>query len=169
MHRSELDLERKTWVIPEERAKGRVEHLVPLSDRAVALIKEALKLHASRRKGQSEYVFPSPRSNDKPISPGALSHAMTDITAALALDDLTMHDLRRTGATGIAALGVPPFIVSKVLAHKDGGGGAAITARHYNLYAYADEKRDALDRWAVRLEQLLGLVSAREAKSRAAA
>jgi integrase len=169
MHRSELDLERKTWVIPEERAKGRAEHLVPLSDRAIALIKEALKLHTSRRKGASQYVFPSPRSNDKPISPGALSHAMTDITAALALDDLTLHDLRRTGATGIAALGVAPFIVSKVLAHKDGGGGAAITARHYNLYAYAEEKRDALNRWTVRLEQVLGLPPADEDASRAAA
>ena len=157
------------WVIPEERAKGRVEHLVPLSNRAVALIREALRLHDRRRKGEGQFVFPSPRSNDKPISPGALSHAMTDITAALALDDLTLHDLRRTGATRIAALGVAPFIVSKVLAHKDGGGGAAITARHDNLYAYADEKRDALNRWAVRLEALLGLAAADENASRKAA
>jgi integrase len=51
-----------------------------------------------------------------------LSHAIADITAALDLDDLGLHDLRRTGATGIAALGVAPFIASKVLAHKDGGG-----------------------------------------------
>jgi integrase len=155
MHRSELDLERRTWVIPEDRTKGRAEHLVPLSDQAVVLIKDALDLHADRRKGESQYVFPSPRSNDKPIGPGALSHAMTDVTAALGLDDISLHDLRQTGATGIAALGVAPFIVSKVLAHKDGGGGAAVTARHYNLYAYADEKRDALNRWAERLGSLL--------------
>jgi len=155
IHRRELDLERKTWVIPEDRTKGRAEHLVPLSDQAVALIEAALKLHADRRKGASEYVFPSPRSNDTPIAPGALSHAMTDLTAALGLDDISLHDTRRTGATGIAALGVPPFVVSKVLAHKDGGGGAAITARHYNLYAYADEKRDALNRWAERLGVVL--------------
>jgi len=56
-----------------------------------------------------------------------------------------------------------------VLAHKDGGGGAAITARHDNLYAYADEKRDALNRWAVRLEALLGLAAADENASRKAA
>jgi hypothetical protein len=57
--------------------------------------------------------------------------------------------------------------VSKVLAHNDGGGGAAITTRHYNLCAYADEKRDAMNRWAVRL--LLGLAPADEDASRAAA
>jgi hypothetical protein len=54
----------------------------------------------------------------------------------------------------MAALGVPPFVVSKVLAHKDSGGGAAVTARHYNLYAYVEEKRDALERWSKRLEAL---------------
>ena len=157
MKRRELDLARKTWLIPEERTKGRTEHLVPLSDLAVALIKEALALQDDRKKGPSEFVFPSPHTNDLAIEPGAASHAMADMIAALKLQDVRLHDLRRTGATGIAALGVPPFVVSKVLAHKDGAGGAAITARHYNLYAYANEKREALDRWADWLEQLFGL------------
>lgn len=169
IHRSELDLERKTWVIPEDRTKGRAEHLVPLSDQAVTLIKAALELHEDRRKGASDYLFPSPHSNDKPIAPGALSHAMADLTAALSLNDVSLHDTRRTGATGMAALGVAPFIVSKVLAHKDAGGGAAITARHYNLYEYVDEKRDALDRWARRLEQLLDSLPASEGEASQAA
>jgi hypothetical protein len=82
---------------------------------------------------------------------------MADLTAALGFDDVRLHDLRRTGATGIAAMNIAPFVVSKVLAHKDGGGGAAITARHYNLYAYAAEKRDALDRWSRHIEELVGL------------
>jgi integrase len=154
MRRNELDLPRKTWTIPAERAKGRAEHLVPLSDRAVKLIETALELQDTRRKGASDFVFPSPQSNDEAIEAAALSHAMADLTAGLQLDDARLHDLRRTGATGIAALGVPPYIVSKVLAHKDGGGGAAITARHYNLYAYAAEKRDALDQWSAHLETL---------------
>ena len=80
---------------------------------------------------------------------------MADLTAALQISDATLHDLRRTGATGMAALGVPPFVISKVLAHKDSGGGAAVTARHYNLYAYAEEKRDALERWAAHVETLI--------------
>ncbi|HSP54509.1 MAG TPA: site-specific integrase, partial [Dehalococcoidia bacterium] len=98
----------------------------------------------------------SPRSKEIAIGPGALSHAMADLTAAVGVKDASLHDLRRTGATGMAALGVAPFIVSKVLAHKDGGGGAAITARHYNLYGYVDEKRDALDRWAEHLATVTG-------------
>lgn len=154
MKRAELDLEHGTWIIPEDRTKGRAEHLVPLSPRAVTLIQQALALQVGREKGESSAVFPSPRSKDTPIGAGALSHAVADIMAALKIPDASLHDLRRTGATRIAALGVPPFIVSKVLAHKDSGGGAAVTARHYNLYAYADEKRDALNRWSARLDQL---------------
>ena len=153
----ELDLARKTWLIPAERTKGRAEHLVPLSDRAVALIEEALQLQAARKKGESQFLFPSPYSDEEPIEAAAMSHAMADLTAALSLVDVRLHDLRRTGATGIAALGVPPHVVSKVLAHKDGGGGAAITARHYNLYAYHAEKRDALDRWAAHLETVCNI------------
>lgn len=166
MRRVELDLKRKTWLIPAERTKGRAEHLVPLSDRAVELIEDALQLQETRKKGTSEFVFPSPHSNDAAIEAAALSHAMADLTAALDLDDVRLHDLRRTGATGIAALGVPPYIVSKVLAHKDGGGGAAITARHYNLYAYANEKRDALQRWATHLESLLAIRPSRRPTGR---
>ena len=150
MMRSELDLEHRLWVIPEDRAKGRAQHLVPLSPRAVELIEEALGLQAARGKS-SKAVFPSPRGIDLPVGAAALSHAMTHLVAAVGIVDATLHDLRRTGATGMAALGVPPFIVSKVLAHKDGGGGAAVTARHYNLYAYSDEKRDALLKWSRRL------------------
>ena len=160
MRRSELDLARRTWLIPAERTKGRAEHLVPLSDHAVALIEDALERQETRRTGVSDFVFPSPQSNDDAIEPAAMSHAMADLTCALGFSDVVLHDLRRTGATGIAALGVPPYIVSKVLAHKDGGGGAAITARHYNLYAYAAEKRDALARWAAHLSGVFGALRA---------
>lgn len=159
MHKDELDLVNKTWLIPEDRTKGHAEHLVPLPDMAVAIIKKALKLHETRKKAASSWVFPSPRT-DGPIGASALSHAMADITAALGIEDATLHDLRRTGATGIAALGVPPFVVSKVLSHKDADGAATVTNRHYNLYAYLAEKRDALDRWAAKLEQLFELTPA---------
>lgn len=156
MQVSELDLENKVWIVPAGRMKGREEHLVPLSDLAVRLIKRAFQLNAKSKQGQGLAVFPSRRSKDIPIEGPALSHAMADFANALHLEDATLHDLRRTGATGIAALGVPPYVISKVLAHKDSGGGAAITARHYNLYVYANEKRDALDRWATHLQRLTG-------------
>ena len=42
MTTGELDLKKRVWTIPAARAKNKHEHTVPLSDLAVALIKEAL-------------------------------------------------------------------------------------------------------------------------------
>jgi integrase len=56
-----------------------------------------------------------------------------------------LHDLRRTAASGMASLAVPPHVVEAVLNHKSGviRGVASV----YNRYSYATEKRAALDAW----------------------
>ena len=65
----------------------------------------------------------------------------------------TFHDLRRTAASGMAGLGIPPHVVEAVLNHKSGTikGVAAV----YNRYSYATEKREALDAWARRLDAIV--------------
>ena len=53
-------------------------------------------------------------------------------------------------------LAVPRFIVSQVLAHAgDTGGGAVVTAQHYDVNDYLREKRKALDAWAGQIQRLL--------------
>ncbi|HSH62493.1 MAG TPA: hypothetical protein VK984_00060, partial [Methyloceanibacter sp.] len=42
MTTDEIDLKKRVWAIPASRSKNKHEHKVPLSDLAVALIKEAL-------------------------------------------------------------------------------------------------------------------------------
>lgn len=62
----EIDLDAGVWTIPAERMKGRREHRVPLSDRALEIVKQAQKLG-----GEAGYVFPG-RSPTKPLSNMAL-------------------------------------------------------------------------------------------------
>jgi integrase len=52
MHTDELNLDQSTWLIPGERMKGGVAHLVPLPPEAIKLIKEALEFadRAERRR-----------------------------------------------------------------------------------------------------------------------
>ena len=59
--------------------------------------------------------------------------------------DWRLHDLRRTAATGMARLNIPPHVVDKVLNHSSGAirGVAAI----YNRFEYLDERRAALEAW----------------------
>lgn len=64
-----------------------------------------------------------------------------------------LHDLRRTAATRMAEMGTLPHVVEAVLNHIS--GHKAGVAGVYNRATYLPEKRDALNRWAVRLQSLL--------------
>jgi integrase len=161
MRWAEIDRPAKTWLIPEERMKGKKAHLVPLSDLAVQLLDEAAKVTEGNG---SEYVFASPRSEeDAHIDRRAFSRAMNRLVAAIQIPGATPHDLRRTGATNLTSerIGIPRFIVSQVIAHAgDTGGAAAVTGQHYDLNDYLREKRRALDAWAALLLQIVNVVPA---------
>jgi integrase len=61
----------------------------------------------------------------------------------------TPHDLRRTGRTGLARLGVKADIAERVLNH----ARERIEAT-YDVHEYVDEKREALQTWAKYLAEL---------------
>ena len=61
-----------------------------------------------------------------------------------------LHDLRRTARTGLAELGIPQIVAEKVLNHAERN----VLVRTYDRHEYADEKRDALERWALRLREI---------------
>jgi hypothetical protein len=65
-----------------------------------------------------------------------------------------LHDLRRTGATNLQALGIPIEVTEAVLNHIS--GTRAGVAGIYNRYKYEPEKRVALEAWDARLREMLG-------------
>jgi integrase len=66
------------------------------------------------------------------------------------IPDFRPHDLRRTAATGMGRLGVPRFIIDRVLAHVDRSVGGI-----YDRWHYLEEKRDALERWSRELQRIV--------------
>jgi len=147
MRLSELDLSQGVWILPPERMKGNRLHLVPLSGRPIALIREAIALN---RDVETDCVFPNPRDPSEPMRADSVSHAMRLLNQVIGIKDLTPHDLRRTGATAMTSerLEISPLIRSKVLGHAfDTGGGAAVTSLHYDANSYARAKRMALAAW----------------------
>jgi hypothetical protein len=66
------------------------------------------------------------------------------------LPDWDNHDIRRTIRTHLSALRIPEEVREAVLAH----GRAGIKGT-YDLYEYADETREALTMWAVRLRSIV--------------
>ena len=62
-----------------------------------------------------------------------------------------IHDLRRTIRTGMAELGIPEIVAERVLNHSEKN----VLVRTYNRHHYTDEKRDALERWAGHVRDLV--------------
>jgi integrase len=71
-------------------------------------------------------------------------------TPAIELEDVTPHDLRRTAASGMTALGINRLVVAKILNHVESGVTAV-----YDRHGYDAEKRHALDAWTSHLESIL--------------
>jgi integrase len=141
--RSEFDVERKAWVLPPERAKNSIEHLVPLSEAALAII-SALPVIAD-----SEFLFTT--TGDAPISGFTKSMARLNATIAKLnngepIPHWTLHDLRRTFSSGWARLRVPTEVTEKALNHTSGSFGGV--AGVYNVHEYEDERREAMEAWA---------------------
>ncbi len=98
---------------------------------------------------ESKYLFPSPKG-DQPISAYSVNHALYKSLPKMGLEPFTPHDLRRTAASGMTALGITRLVVGKILNHVEQGVTAV-----YDRHGYDQEKRYALDAWAAHLEDIL--------------
>ena len=143
--KDEFDRSTKVWQLPAGHAKNGKAHNVPLSKLALTLLDQLFRLA-----GTSDYLLPSPTVKDAPIRAAALTRCMTRNRAHFGLEAFNVHDLRRTAASGMTALGVPRLHVSKVLNHS----GRDITAI-YDRHDYFDEKRAALDLWAAEVKHII--------------
>jgi integrase len=130
---SEVDLDKVTVTLPAARTKNHREHVIPLSAPALEILK-------GRARGEREFVF---GAGGRGFSGFSKAKRQLDEQAKLR-DPWVVHDVRRSVATGLAKL-VQPHIVECVLGHV--GGFRAGVSGVYNLHAYEDEKRRALDLW----------------------
>ena len=151
---SEFDFEKSVWTLHPTRTKMKSAIDVPLSLPAIEWLKE-LKVHACGH----AYLFPArrlihmkagiPRKNRfEHISPDTLNVALK----RLQLEDIehfTVHDMRRTARTHMAALGVDRFVAERALNHK-----VRDVEGVYNQYDYFEERGRALTRWSMLLEAI---------------
>lgn len=144
MRWSEVDLEKGIWTLPAKRAKNATSHIVPLAPLAIFILKSVPRFQGS------DLVFTT--TGDTPISGFGRLKARLDVAVGLDAEDWRFHDLRRTMATNMAMMRIQPHIIEAVLNHKTGiVSGVAAT---YNRHAYLDEKREALELWATKVEEM---------------
>jgi integrase len=137
---AEVDFRANVWTLPAERSKNGLGHVIPLSGAALSIIESIPRI--GKRDG---FVFTT--TGETAVS--GWSKAKATLDAASGIADWRLHDIRRTAASGMAALGISLPVVEKILNHTSGsfGGVAGVYQRH----DFAAEKRDALDKWAARV------------------
>jgi integrase len=145
MEWSELDFERKLWVLPPGRVKNKNGHTVPLSTAALEII-EGLK----RSKGKCVFSTTHGRS-----SVSGFGDAKARLDKLSGVKGWRLHDIRRTVASGMAGLKVALPVIEKVLNHSSGSFRGIVGV--YQRHEFADEKREALDAWAAHVERLVYL------------
>ena len=148
---SELHLTRSepTWLLPAQRTKNGLPHLVPSFPFALQLFAAAF---GNRNSGP---VFPSDATKDGILGEYTLRQAVARLfeNGRLTCPTFSPKDLRTTVKTGMAALRIRREIRDAVQNHKPQGIGD----RAYNFHDYADEKREALQRWTDHVEKLVGI------------
>lgn len=168
-----VNLQTGEWFVPAENTKTGEDWMVYLSDFAMQQFKKLHELTgdtpfcfpARAAKGQGPEQHVCTKSVSKQVGDrqmqfknrkGPLQHRRSDNTLVLAggaNGEWTPHDLRRTAATMMQALGVLPDIIDRCQNHVLAGSRVR---RHYMHHDYAVEKRAAWDRLGAKIEATLG-------------
>lgn len=125
------------WDIPAAKMKMRRRHLVPLSTQVQELLSE-LRPYT----GHTPYLFPSPRSDARPISQDAVRVTLRAI--GYTKDQITPHGFRAMASTILHENGFNPLIIERQLAHVQ----LNTVARAYNHAEYLIERRELMQWWA---------------------
>ncbi|WP_230629304.1 tyrosine-type recombinase/integrase [Sphingomonas sp. Leaf37] len=168
----EIDKAANHWLLPGERSKNGLPNLVPLSPSARAIVDDLPVI-----KSDAGLLFTT--TGDTAVSgfskvKARLDASMLDLMRKeaaeagmadaalkrLKVEPWTLHDLRRTLATGCQRLGFPTEVTEAVINHVSGSRAGIVGV--YQTYRYEKEKRAALEAWA---RHVLEAVSGRPAES----
>jgi integrase len=160
---SATELDGDLWTIPGARYKTKLDHVVPLTVAAQALIGDK----PAKAKKNSWFIFSTSRRGPdgemerdgaKPFS--GFSKAKVELDKAVAdirekagrepMPPWVLHDLRRTARSLMSRAKVPTDHAERALGHVMGG-----VRETYDRYEYLDEKRAAFEALATLVSRIL--------------
>jgi integrase len=168
MRWEDIDWNDMLWTVPADHAKNELEHVVPLSPLAIDQLTalaffrsmergEPMMADADRTKaarGMTGYVFPSPVKEGEHVRRVFIEKRIKKVREASGIEDITIHDLRRTVTTYFGKVKVPQEIKKKILNHAK--RKKSDVTEIYDRFEYVQEKRDALLKWEKLLLRVVG-------------
>jgi len=145
----ELELENKLWRIPAKRMKMDSEHIVPLSDQALAVLKE-LQLIS----GKYPLLFPGTRNINNPMSENTLTYAMYRMGYK---SRATAHGFRATASSILNEEGFNRDAIERQLAHQERNKVRGAYTHHAE---YLKDRCKMMQWWADYLDTLATITTA---------
>jgi integrase len=133
---SEFDFVKAVWTIPENRMKNGLQHRVPLSQRAIALLAKLQRLN-----GSEGFLLHNERSRQKMISENTFLYSMYKLGYR---GVATPHGFRSLASTVLNENGFNQDAIERQLAHTDGNKVRAA----YNRSDYWEERVRMVAWWA---------------------
>jgi integrase len=130
---SEIDFAERLWTVPAERMKGGVEHRIPLSLQALAVLEHMAQVR------HGEFIFFGQAANSS-----LKESAMRALLLRLGRRDLTIHGFRSSFRTWAAErTSFAREIAEAALAHKVGNA----TERAYQRGDFFNKRRRLMEAW----------------------
>ena len=138
-----VNFEKQIIEIPADDMKKSRPHLVPLADQ---VIKQLTRLKTFT--GYSQYLFPSIKNSDNPISKNVLTNSLRSL--GYTADVMTAHGFRSSASTILHEQGWHHDIIETQLAHLIGTS----TSRAYNRSIYLAERIKMMQDWSNYLDKI---------------
>lgn len=139
---SSVNWEEKTLLITNDLSKNKREHLIPLTDTALNILRNIRALT-----DDSRFIFPQ-KGGVKPFRTDSLAQAIGYYRAQFPdFPFFVARDIRRTCKTLMGELGISKELRDRIQNH----AFQDVSSKHYDRYNYLDEKRRALNAWEDRL------------------
>ena len=131
MRWDQIDFDHELWIIPNPKGKrGVTEHIVPLNALAISVLKARPRI--------GEWVFPG-KSSGRHLR--TINKPWRAFLKRAGIDDLHIHDLRRTVATRQGESGASTKVIQKTLGHTED----SVATRIYDRSEQRQDVRDAID------------------------
>ena len=136
----EIDFEKSLWVIPPERMKMKVEHSVPLSPQALAILDIIKPISAHR-----EFIFPADRHPNKPSNAQTANKALSRMGFK---GRLVAHGMRAIASTTLNEQGFDGDVIESALAHQEQNE----VRKAYNHAQYLERRKVLMCWWSEHIE-----------------
>ena len=146
MEWAEVDLDKAEWIIPAEKMKMGVTHIVPLATQAMTIMREIQPLT-----GNGKYVFHGERDHERPMSDNAIRSALRRM--GWANDEMTPHGFRAMASTILDNMGYKQEWLERQLAHEEPNKIKAAYKREA-WRMYLPERTAMMQAWADYLDKL---------------